>query len=128
MSKVHPYRYLLIASLLLLADIFIILFTNNYVFIIFSGLIYSGIFVNFLMGAKRLFVTICDENVKNLGQSVSSALYFSLAGAITTSVTGLVAENIGIQPMFKYVLIEVIIVLIVLIFLNKKLKLIKIKK
>ncbi len=128
MGKVHPYGYLLIATLLLFVDILIILFTDNYVVIIFSGLIYSGIFVNFLMGAKKLFVVICDENVKNLGQSVSSALYFSLAGAITTSVTGLIAESIGIQPMFKFVLIEVLLVLIVLIFLNKKLKLIKIKK
>ncbi len=128
MNKVHPYGYLLIATLLLLVDIFIILFTNDYIYIILSGLIYSGIFVNFLMGAKKLFVIICDENVKNLGQSISSALYFSLAAAITTSVTGILAENIGIKPMFRYVLIEVGIVLIVLFFLNKKLRLIKIKK
>ena len=126
MNKMHPYVYLLIACSLILVNILIILFTNHYIYIILSGLIYSGIFANFLMGAKKLFVTICDENVKNLGQSVSSALYFSLAGAITTSVTGLVAENIGIQPMFKYVLIVVIMILIILIFLNKKLKLIKI--
>jgi len=78
------------------------------------------------MGAKKLFVIICDENVKNLGQSVSSALYFSLAGAITTSVTGLVAENIGIQPMFRYVLVVVIVTLLILVFLNRQLKLEKI--
>lgn len=128
MNKMHPYVYLLVASILVLINVLVILFADHYIYIIASGFIYSGIFANFLMGAKKLFVLIVDDKVKNLGQSISSALYFSLAGAITTTVTGLIAENIGILSMFKYVLGIEVFVLVILIFLNLKLKLIKIIK
>lgn len=118
MSKMHPYVFMLMSIILILVNILIILFTESYVVLLLSGFIYSGIFANFIMGSKRIFVLIVDEKVKNMGQSVSAALYFSLAGAITTSVTGVVSENIGIIPMFRYILGIEILILFILTFIN----------
>lgn len=118
MNNLHPYIFLLVSIILIVANVLIILFTDSYIVLIFSGFIYSGIFANFIMGAKKLFVIIVDNKIKNLGQSVSSALYFSLAGALTTSITGVVTESIGIVPWFKYVLGIELVILFILTFIN----------